>query len=177
MHTQIPTISLLPAYDIGKDHYNLFAQMPGQRRQQYLGQASYKRLGLSIKPGKEPAYLLQVIEKMRDHPEFQGMPKTEIKRLAKKLSNTELMKEYFHEYLQENTLQVTSSGLQAMTSAVDTTGGDLQDTTSAVKTTDCPDIQGFSATFSPDVTHSDDFSHVKRITAFPVKYIPDYTTS
>ena len=135
---------------------------------------------------KDATHLPQVIEKVRDHPEFHGLPKAEIKKLAKKLSDTELMKEYFSEYLQENTHtpQVKSSpcpegtdiGLQATASAVmGTTGGGGASIN--------PDITESSASIcSMDATHSDNFSRIQRIAAFPVKLFltalpPDITTT
>lgn len=119
----------------------------------------------SLRHEKEAAYLPQVIEKVKGHPDYRSLPTAETKKLAKKLSDIELMKEYFREYLQEDTPQVTSSPGQGGTN------GGLQGTASAVEG------GGGAASINSDITESSDatrsitFSCVQRIAAV----IPDRT--
>lgn len=82
---------------------------------------------------KDSTYLEEVIKKVRDHPDFQNLSSAEAKQQAKKLTSTELMKEYFSEYFtlaQDRVLQV-SQGPENSVVQENPQDDDLQVTTAA----------------------------------------------
>lgn len=113
---------------------------------------------------KDSTYLEDVMKKVRDHPNFKDLSSAGIKQQAKKLTSTELMKEYFSDYFtfaQDNILQVTS-----MTPAP-TTEASRHEATAANSTNvgiNTSDIDSEEAT-----TVESTFSHVQNVAAFPVK--------
>ena len=137
---------------------------------------------------KDSSYLEEVIKKVRDHPDFKNLSSAEVKRQAKKLSSTELMKEYFSEYftqVQDSVLQVAkvpeTGDLEVPTPdgvlGVNTAAADLQHITTQEITTEQTTAVEQSGSgsnadqlaASGEATNASPFSHVQKVAAFPVK--------
>ncbi len=55
---------------------------------------------------KDCSYLEQVVKKLKDHPDYAKLPLAQVKQEARKLTDTQQMKEFFSEYLQTAQMSV-----------------------------------------------------------------------
>lgn len=112
---------------------------------------------------KDSTYLEEVMKKVGDHPDFEDLSSAGIKQQAKKLTSTDLMKEYFSDYFtlaQDNILQVTTTTPEAS----------VQEATAVTETVKQPRVGINTATSDLDYAEAiNPFSHVQKVAAFPVK--------
>ena len=112
--------------------------------------------------GKDPAYLPQVIEKLEAHSKKENLDlsSTDLRQLALKLTNTELMEEYFSEHTFD--LRDIGDGILSVNTSEENSAASVNGATNGEKTSS----EAAPAATSIGATRQD---RSKQIASFPVK--------